>query len=408
MIRLSTVIQCALCCTAASLALLTFTTRPVAAQEVIAGLLGSAAQGPAPSWVKPGLRLTYYMAVASVRGQGKDWKPDKDGGLVDAQGNHWSGTDKLAVGGRGYIQHDVVGIDSSHVALQQSDYMLNLQEPLTLLGSAGVLAPAGTGGELWVNPSVLKQLPHGMRAGFQIYRAPYHLGNAARDAEWIHQESSSGTTLFIYDRSTGVLLHYASAGKPTPGPIRAPDEFENTSNVMMYQSTLADQRMLKLPWAGDDVSGWIAHAGTLHYQGVAMTSSPGFPNSAVRQNITDTITMQSHSGQWAVFAANLSAGRAGSSQTQLVEGNAQIGALWIAPQSLSHLQAGQEIDRDPVTSVVTRVGRPGRSEETVISTVGPTFQMDFHYDTAHGDLIGMEHAEHHPYAVKQFALSLQR
>jgi hypothetical protein len=389
------------------LPLLAFASQAGQAQTPVSSLF-AAARAPAPSWVKPGLRLTYYMAVASLKGNGRDWKPDKNGNLVDAQGNHWSGEEKVGTGGHGYIQHDVVALDSRQAAVQQTNFMLNLDEPLTLLSIEGVLAPAGTGGELWVDPAQLKRLPDGMHEGYQIYRAPYRIGNANREGVWIHQESSGGTFLYVYDRTTGVLLHFASAGKAKKGPIIAPDEYENTSNVMMFQSTLADQRMLKLPWMADDNSNWVAHAGTLHFQGSAMTGSPGIPNSSARQNLTETITLQSHSTHWALFNATVSVGGGISSQVKLVAGSAQIGPFWIAPQTLAHLHTGQEIDRDPITGVITRVGPSSRAGETTITAVGGTFQLDFHYDTAHGDLIGIAQSEHHPYVEKLYQMSLHR
>ncbi len=378
-----------------------------AASTPINVLLPGAAHAAPPDWVKPGLRLTYFTAVASARGQGRDWKPDKNGGLVDAQGNHWSGDEKEGIGGYGPIQYDVVALDNRQVAIQQSSYMVNLQEPLTLLSSQGMLAPPGTGGDLWVDPALLKRLPDGMHAGYQVYRAPYRIGSATREGVWIHQDSIGGTMLVIYDRSTGILLHFASAGKRTNGPVLAPDEHENTSNIMLYQSTLTEQRMLKLPWMAGDVSGWTAHAGTLHYQGVATTGSPVPGSMPIHQRVTETLTLQSHSSHWALFTANFQAGGL-STQTQVVEGGAQTGALWIAPQTLARLQSGQEIDRDRITGVVLRVGRSSGASETILSTVGPTFQFDFHYDRSTGDLIGLNTLEHHPYVVKKLDLTLRR
>ena len=376
-----------------------------AASTPITLLLPAAAHAPAPAWVKPGLRLTYYTGVASVRGNGLDWKLDKDGRFVDPQGNHWSGDEKQSIGGHGYIQYDIVALDSGQVALQQSSYLLNLQEPLSLLSRQGLLGPPGTGGDLWVAPTLLKRLPDGMHAGFQIYRAPYRIGNTTRGSVWIHQDSRSGSFQYIYDSATGVLLHYSSAGKPQNGPVLGPNESENTSNVLLFQSTLAEQRMLKLPWMGDDIADWTAHLSTLRYQGVSATGSPGVGSPPIRQSVSEIITPQSHSRRWAFFTTTFQSGGL-SHQVPLVGGSAQIGALWIAPQTLSHLQPGQEIDRDPITRAVTRVGRSSQAEGTVISEVGATYQLDFHYDLATGHLIGWDQTEHHPYVVKRLEFAL--
>src|SRR4051812_16591953 len=56
-------------------------------------LLPKLAAAPAPSWVKPGLRLTYYGASASVAGSGKEWQIDPDGDFQTPDGRRWSGAD---------------------------------------------------------------------------------------------------------------------------------------------------------------------------------------------------------------------------------------------------------------------------------------------------------------------------
>src|SRR5947209_8642234 len=56
-------------------------------------LLPKLASAPAPSWVKPGVRLTYYGASASVAGSGKSWQIDPEGGFQTPDGRRWSASD---------------------------------------------------------------------------------------------------------------------------------------------------------------------------------------------------------------------------------------------------------------------------------------------------------------------------
>jgi hypothetical protein len=86
-----------------------------------AALLPKPATASAPKWVRPGLRLTFYGASASVAGSGKQWTIDPEGNFVSADGQHWSASDKYSASGHGITHYDVIAVITLQNAIEQND-----------------------------------------------------------------------------------------------------------------------------------------------------------------------------------------------------------------------------------------------------------------------------------------------
>lgn len=287
-------------------ALLLLAAHPCAAQSSqgtdlnhtsVATLIPQATHSAPPAWVKPGLRLTYAIGVASARGSGQDWQMDDH--------NHLIGWDKIGIGGNGFVQTDVVAMDGGQVAMVQSNDLISPQEPLLLLARDGIVAPQGTGVDMWVNPALLGRLQNGMHGAIHVYRAPYKIGETTRQGVWMHERSRSGTLVYIYDRETGVMLHFASEGMHRPTGFVGPNELENTTNKLLLHTTLVDQRMLKLPWVSQSISTWTANPSQLHYQGSQTTGSGNGVGIPIREPVSQSTSLQAHGTNWASFVANL-------------------------------------------------------------------------------------------------------
>ncbi len=69
-----------------------------------------------------------------------------------------------------------------------------------------------------------------------------------------------------------------------------------------------------------------------------------------------------------------------------VAGNHQFGGQWIPPEGIAVLRTGQELDRDPLTNVTTRVRHVDQSS-VVIAQVGPMQSLEFTYRRTDGMLV---------------------
>jgi hypothetical protein len=126
---------------------------------------------PAPNWVKPGTRLTYYSTAATVvRGLHRyEEDPSCTAAQVDCYVQEGTGKwfrQKAAPGagrvsGHGYTQVNVVYLDHTVAVLEVRNYGFALGSgPPVILSLAGAVGLPGAGADFWLNPHVLWQAHH--------------------------------------------------------------------------------------------------------------------------------------------------------------------------------------------------------------------------------------------------------
>ena len=64
-----------------------------------------------PDWVRPGLRLTYYLLTGSVSGSVNGYVLDEDGNITDRNGNRYS-TERQGHSSQGLVEATVAGMDA--------------------------------------------------------------------------------------------------------------------------------------------------------------------------------------------------------------------------------------------------------------------------------------------------------
>jgi hypothetical protein len=130
---------------------------------------------PAPAWLKQGTRLTYYSAVASVRGSYYEYTPDAQGGFSDRQDNHYGRTETSSGGsGQGYIQINVARLTPTTAVLDMRIYGIVGGAAPCLMSQAAAVAPAG-GMDYWMNPAVIAAAGDVNRDGLTILHGPFTL-----------------------------------------------------------------------------------------------------------------------------------------------------------------------------------------------------------------------------------------
>jgi hypothetical protein len=315
-------------------------------------LMPALASAPAPTWVKPGVRITYRTATAMVVGAGAEWVEDPNGYmcpdgirrvLVPRRGNGAAGVQDVTV----------LGVDRGLAGIELAGYTwTNFDSGLMSTGIVGFVEPAGVGVDYWVNPDVLAQLPNQSNAGLTVARTDYVVREKNHHVVWIRSQAAGFNEDWVYDAQSGLLLHWANCAEhPHDGVV---DTF--LSNI-----TLTDGRQLKLPWTGSRDPAWVAGLKAMHYGGAEILPGSALvaPQISTSQNVLDCTggasgclrfkrTVISHQG---AFTAPV--------QCEQVSGPATIGGRWISPDALAQLRTGQQIDTEPVTGIVTSVGKIG-------------------------------------------------
>lgn len=353
-------------------------------------LLPGLRNAPAPNWLRPGMRITYYGASASIPGARYYYYQDPNGDWVDPQGNRYKQGDIPSASGHGFNQYTILGLDPTVAVLEARTYLItDVSGPALLTAISGSAGLPGAGGDVWLNALVLRQAI-GMRAqGFQAAQVPYRLNGKQYDALWIRSGTPAASLTYVFDLNSGLQLHSASAtaGAPIQGP-QAPGG-SNAGSTLLAQSTVVDVRTLNVPWASEPAPEWVRRYSVLRYEGSVTTSVSGA--SSITYGAAFTIRRQSVGTNWASYMGTYEQQYQSPSQVVRNSGSAQFTGLWIPPRWLGQLRQGQSLDSDPVTKVTVAVGRVGRTpqgQDVVWIVESNNVRRDeYGYDRASGMLL---------------------
>ena len=153
-------------------------------------------------------------------------------------------------------------------------------------------------------------------------------------------------------------------------------------------------RPANLPWASSAAPAWVAQVHTLRYEGTQALRVPGSPAFPIPVSVT--FARRYVGLNWARYRETMVTGGMGGVPPSTVQwdrvfGPAQIGGLWIAPQSLAQLRPGQVLDSDRVTKVTTSVGQIARTRAGIdvvhIIEQSDGNRIEYHYDRSSGMLV---------------------
>ncbi len=421
------VIHCARCFFDAVLTLvpgILLLTLPFAAQEpaeagnppalslhpLLAGMPG-ARNTPAPAWVRPGARISYYSASAATYHAGGrvSLVPDPGGDWSDANGNSYkesaipSGT-----GGAGYTQIDVVAVRRDAVLCEMRSYILvnGLQGP-TKLGRVTPVRVHPSGCDFWIQPALLKRWVGTNTGGVSIQRLNYKVEGRTFDALYINTKVQGGTVSYAYDAATGVLLSYnASSRAQRPGMALNRSGMNSGTLSRTYGRNIAIHRFrglrqVDLPWKAAPAPKWTRRFQGASYRGAITTAMPGMP--PLRLPLSSTVQVRRRLGDWVEceVVARMHPGDPNfpvlPSRAVKIQAPGQVGGLWMAPSAMRQLRKGQILDRDPVTGGIIGVLDRGRGPQgrpvVVIRESGQTDPWDYTYDARTGMLLSFRKTE---------------
>lgn len=363
-------------------------------------LLPGLRTAPAPAWLRPGVRINYFSAAASIASERSKLEPGWGDHCPPGQ-RKWTeyGTGKVfceadisgtGKGGMGFTQVNVVHVDSSVAVMEIRSYLLSPEIRKAVLSMhGGAVGVPGAGSDLWLSPVVLARAA-GMQFGqeLKVLRLLYPLGNQRFRA--IRFQGKSGS--WNFDESTGILIRSTSTSEttvliPPPGSGGVPQQ--GIGGSFLAQNTLLEWRNVGIPWASAPAPSWVGQVRRLRYDGTWTMHVPGSPIIPLPWLMT--LDRQFFGGTWARYVQHVVQPNAPGlppveSSAVRVFGPAQIGGLWIHPAALARLTPGQVIDRDQVTRVVTTVGQ-GTGNLVSITEANEVNRLDYGYDPRSGMLV---------------------
>jgi hypothetical protein len=351
---------------------------------------------PAPAWLAPGTRISYFSSAASIAAERTKLVEDPEGSwVVTASGKRYREEDISGAGkgNAGYTVVNVVYLDESVAVLDLKIYSIN---PTAGGGATiglfmGVVGLPGAGSDFWLHPQVLARAP-GIRLGeeLKVLRMGYALGQRQHQVVRFQGKNSS----WSFDDRTGLLLRSTTSAETTvlvPPPGTEGPIIQRPGGSLISQNTLMDVRTPAIPWSKLSPPAWVAQARKLVYDGSWAMNVPGAPTIPIPMRVV--FERRQFGGKWARYDQHvfLSSGPGLppiEHHWSRAFGSAQIGGLWVPPASLARLRAGQVLDRDPVTHEVTTV--TGDAGGNVAITESNELQrIDYLYDRRDGRLVGV-------------------
>ncbi|MFI5381295.1 MAG: hypothetical protein ACHRHE_18515 [Tepidisphaerales bacterium] len=360
-------------------------------------LVPDAAKAGPPAWIKPGTRLTYFGASATVRGERSQLVLDPNGKWVNkATGDKWGEQEVPTGSGAGYSTFQVGYVDRDVAALTCRLYLLDTTTRKTsLVGDSGTVTNSGCGLDLWVHPEVLKKVQEVNANGVRIMRMPYAINNHRYNAIRFQTESDQGYSAYVYDLDTGVMVFHGSsaqgAGVLTAPPAGGGLAGMGRGSTQLVTSWLMEVKDVPMPWANAPAPAWLGKVQEMEFRGAQSTMMAGVPPLSLP--LTAQVKVKARGPGWLrgerTTVIQSIAGMPPQQDTQgVASGIATFGGLWIGPEGLNKLQRGQVLDRNEITQTVQSVADVGPRQVT-ISEVGPLHRSDLTYDTTSGMLIGV-------------------
>lgn len=350
--------------------------------------------GP-PTWVEPGMRLTFYAGAASVAQSRFAWVEDPNGPWLDpATGKRYRRTDAPGGGGapsasgEGVVQFDVLAVDQDTVTVAQSmfarDFSSGKWLPMSTLGdvvTGGVLDGA------WANPALLADLAAAPPDGLQVLFGPYPLGEKTYDAVSFVSSGTGAYQSYTYDTATGLLLAATTRTDGATSPISTQGESAPKGNTQLTATFFAGARQRAVPGMGGVNPSWVAGTDQIAFRGDYTFVNPVDPASA---NLTFpmslTISLQHDGSEYLRYRSAAVVDMPGGQQSEAAGVTGPTGPHWYDPAALEGLSAGQLLDTDPLTGERTVVAASD-ADSVSISVTMPGLSNLLHYDRATGALL---------------------
>lgn len=380
--------------------------------HLLIATLPDAPNCPAPDWIRPGTRITYFTSVAEVESApgAVSLVPDPNGNITDSNGNRFrEGTPvSKGVGGAGWDCIDIIAVEPNVVVLAMRQFQnqngnYGPCKPLSTMAAA--CHPSGC--DYFIHPALLAQLQESSANGVSLLKGTINHRGATYDAVRSTVEIPNSRMSSMYDLASGVQLTHNSLSVINKGVAykQSGNTFDPQNNTTrsMANNQFCGVRELELPWRTMEMPAWVKTMKKAYYQGMMVDS--GTPEMGLGQ-LTTTISLEVTPVYFGETFAFYNGKLAQQIQNMppldpvtipMACGPGSIDAMWIHPQNLAQLQQGQQIDSDPNTNigyVVEYTGPNQQGTPVVVITCGnETFRFSCMYDANDGKLLATQKTE---------------
>ncbi len=324
--------------------------------------------GP-PDWVRPGIRISSYVAAAAVNQSGYQIIEDPEGPWEDpVTGRKYRKTDETGEGvggasGDGISEIDVIAVEGNDVVLSFTMYTIDRGRGLlSVLPIAGWRQAGGAVDGLWVHPGFLATLRTGDIGGLLVLRGPYALNGTTYDAVSVINPTQGAYASYTYDTVSGLLLASTTRTSGTVSPVRVPGQDPPSAADQLGISRFVSVRQLDVPGIGARPPSWVAPGRTLDYAGTSTATNPLAPdNGTFTWPMRGRTTLGDVGTTWAGYQMHTVTDINGVQSPGLREGvTSGTGLFWWSPDALARMTPGQMLDTDPLTGMQVAVGAAGQ------------------------------------------------
>ncbi len=373
-----------------------------AQEPALLQLLPEAKRMAVPDWVKAGMRATYYIGVGTHAGDylyltGERKHDVQDYTIEGRQGHFVLKKGGVEGSGHGYLEVNVAAAEPAAAALETRYLILmgvGTADPPKFSGVTGGV-PASGACDWWIHPQALELLVArgDAKRGIHAGRVKYRQEDREIPAVYFAAEGS----LYTWEAATGLLL-YRSEGAASPGKerLQMPDGsiLDGSGGTKCFYY-LRGLRQVDLPWREAGMPKWLATTKSITYEGENSLKQPGFAPTTITVSATHEFAGGGTNWIRTKLTLGQGGGLGGAQQAppavERVFGPGTTSGLWIAPESLAALRAGQQIDAQDRWShasiVVTHAGPRDGRDVVVITEQSPLFRIDCHYDKRSGGLV---------------------
>jgi|GEM_PF-4360616 len=327
--------------------------------------VAAAAPAATGGYLPAGTRLTYRHMVSSTPGTA-------------------AGPDARGSGGHGFIEVDIIHSDATACVSTMTMYSQGLtMATLTVSTSQTTVSDGSSCSGQWMHPASLasyQAAPGGIET---VERGPFELGGRTYNALTISTVYQNQRSWTVYDLDTGILLAFTEGS----GDRSNPDGSSSGAASSGFQE-LISVRQMNLPWTGySTLPSGIASLQSLSYRGQMVQSTPGITmfDTSVTTGVEMTYAVQQRGPAWLQLQSTTALSMLGSTLPPSV--GTQVAAvgtgLFLPPQLITQLQAGQLLDTDPVTGYRLSVANRDQGSVT-LSSEGPGYRSLVTFDAGSG------------------------
>lgn len=353
----------------------------------------SRAEAPNPrmAWLREGamvISTTHAMVTQQML------KLDRDGQLIDpGTGRHYAPSDRQGASASGWSQATIAAIDGDKAVVSVnlfSDARATGQaDPALGMNGLSYVLPVtgGKPGDLWIDPERLAAVQSNVGQGLLVAAVQWTNGSTAHDATRIDSDRPDSYSMNVYDRKTGLLLHFFQTVQSRPPNVVGPLD-GGAKNWNTYWGDFISVRDVAVPWAGEVLPDAVQalkgleYSGTITFANMTLGRPQSFRFSAA--------VMERGNGWLKVQGSMLQQGMPAPVKSEIYYGHAQFAAPWAGPAALAKLREGQVLDEDPITRVKITVTK-ARGGTVIISQRNASGEVKSEYDARSGLLVGSSH-----------------